>query len=232
MQTSALPRFTRIGLLGGVGARTSAAFHQRLIERCAFEGANHDAAFPSVLHLSEAMPGIDETGVVDEARLLNHFMTAMPVFKAAGVDLLVPVCNSLHPYRGWLSWASGARVLTPVDAVTAAFKESGATSALVLESRSMAASKTYLKALAAVGVTCLLVPAELQQRIDRLIAGLIGGGPVEGEPELLALIGNCCPRGGAVVLGCTELSLWRGSFAWPCVDSSEALVTALLKEAL
>lgn len=220
-----------IGLLGGVGARASAKVHQRLMERRSRDRqALWDEDFPSVLHYSAPIPGLLEVGVVDEKLVLEHLMTVMPLFKLAKVSVLAPVCNSLHPYRNWMQWATGAKVITPVDATMGMLRRHGVKEALVLQSRSLAEAGVYRDAFAQAGIRFVEVSDDLQTLVDGLIASLIAGCDFADEEKLLAAISQSRPQREPVVLGCTELGLWPRHYLWPSLDSSECLVEALLAE--
>ena len=227
MQSTSRSDF-KIGLLGGIGARASARFHASLVERCACDPAvAQDEDFPTIVHWSGALAGFGPKGVIDEARLRKSLSDVVQLFRHARVNVLAPVCNSLHPYRQWLEDALGVPVISPVTCAARKVQALGFSSALVLQSRGLAKQGSYARELQAVGVHSVEVPPALQDEVDRCIGELIGGPACRTAP-LADLIRKYRPAGAAVVLGCTELVPGPAAPLWPQIDSSETLVETLL----
>lgn len=220
----------RLGLLGGLGARASARFHQMLLqERAKTALCRHDADFPWLLHLSAALRGFDETGVRDPQSVQASLEELVPLFRQAKLDRLAVVCNSLSPFKDFLEDALGVPVRFPGSASLAEVKARGWKRVVVLQSHSLAAAFGLEKEFAAEGIQVIHPCGVAQAQLTSLIGHLMADVDFD-DRALAAQLNPLVARADGVLLGCTELTLWQPPAHWRAVDPLKRLSHQLLEE--
>lgn len=209
-----------IGVLAGNGALAGAYAHSRLVRRAAELGAERDLDFPWIAVGGRAL-GMDETGAgpADAKELAG----AAERLLEAGVDWVLPACNTIDPLLDDLRRGSD-RILSLPERGAAAAAEAGLGSVCILSSRRALQQRLHARALEQHGIEPLAPEPWQQEEVHRAIRLLIAGRERQTTPRLLSLV-SVLP-GDGVLLGCTELSMLHGllsAFAGrPVIDCLEA----------
>ncbi|MFD7307201.1 aspartate/glutamate racemase family protein [Promicromonospora sp. NPDC059942] len=209
------PAGTLVGVLGGVGPLATVLFMERVV-RLTDAARDQDHVDMAVLQHA-TVP--DRTAFV----LGRSADDPGPVLAAdarrlagLGADLLVLPCNTAHAFAGAVAAATPALLLTAVDAAVSAVCDtwtarfSGPRPEVVglLATEGTIASGVYLDAFSAHGVKTLVPDVAGQAAVTALIYDGIKAGRGGDLTALAGVVADLRSRGaGAVVLGCTELSV-------------------------
>lgn len=221
-----------LGILAGMGPRTSAPFLDAVLEECRRQyGAARDEDFPDIALYSLPAPFRPDEPL-DRAAMEAALRRGMTALTRAGAQLIAVACNTAHLYFEAIAAATSARVLHIVDETLTRLPHD-AKPAAVLATRATAASRLYHDALAGQGRR-VIEPPGLQDRVDALIARFKADGAAAAGGLWRELRGELEASGvGQVVLACTDLAFCaaadlRGGLR--VVDSSAALADALVAE--
>lgn len=238
------PGRTLVGVLGGVGPLATVLFMDRVVRLT--EAARDQDHVDMVVLQHASVPdrtafvlgrSADDPGPVlaDDARRLAR----------AGAGLLVLPCNTAQAFAGAVAAATPVPLLTAVDATVSAVcdepaaRPGGPPRAVgLLATEGTIASDVYAEAFGARGVQTLVPDTAGQAAVTALIYDGVKAGRGGDLTALAAAVAALRSRGaGAVVLGCTELSVaaqatpadrLRGV---PLVDSLDALARATVLRA-
>lgn len=218
----------RLGVLGGMGPAATALFLQELV---AHTGAERDQDHIDAVVLSHAsLPDRTHPDARD-GDLLGLLARDVALLERAGAGCIAMPCNTAHIYHDELSRASSVPLLDMVEeAVGQALRYCPDARAVgVLCTDGTRRDGMYARACLRHGVRAIYPSPECQ----RGVMGLVYGHVKRGEPGGVRLFEEAyrdVKLAGAdvVVLGCTELSVFRARHGVPrdCVDSIDALVRA------
>ncbi len=223
----------KIGVMGGMGPETSAAFYKRIINYFQTElGARHNYEFPEMVVHNVRAPDNVEAGV-DQA-LLEHMLGSVRLLAQAGMDYIAIPCNSAHVHIKAVQAASPIPVMDILEETAQVVHAGGMKKVLVLGTRSTLGYNLYPPYLARLGVTSI-VPNEAEQAtLTRVIMSVCDGsvGPAT-KRELLSVI-MAYPEAEGVILGCTELPLVlnEDEIPIPAFDTLEILCRAAFHRCL
>src|SRR3989338_6835870 len=86
-----------IGVLGGMGPEASATFYNMIINICHKKyNAQQDTDYPPMIIYSLPLEGFDETGIVDQEKVLRQLIKGIKVLESSGSDFIVIACNTVH----------------------------------------------------------------------------------------------------------------------------------------
>lgn len=209
------PAGTLVGVLGGVGPLATVLFMERVV-RLTDAGRDQDHVDMVVLQHA-TVP--DRTAFV----LGRSADDPGPVLAAdarrlagLGADFLVLPCNTAHAFAGAVAAATSAPLLTAVDAAVSAvcdawtdrFSGSRPEAVGLLATEGTIESGVYLDAFSAHGVKTLVPDVAGQASVTALIYDGVKAGRGGDLTALAGVVADLRSRGaGAVVLGCTELSV-------------------------
>ncbi len=221
----------RIGVLGGMGPAATALFYRELVEHT---DAGCDQEHMDAVVLSHAsLPDRTSPGGGDLASLLARDVALL---ERAGADFIAMPCNTAHAYYDRLSRVSSAPLLNMVEeAVGQALRRCPDARAVgVLCTDGTRRDGMYERACLRRGVEAVYPSPERQREVMELVYGYIKRGE-PGPGRLFDGAYRDVKLAGAdvVVLGCTELSVYRALRGVPrdCVDSLDALVRASIARA-
>jgi aspartate racemase len=225
---------TVIGILAGMGPRTSSPFLDDVLERCRRRyGAVHDDDFPDIVLYSLPAPFRPDRPL-DDAAMESALARGAAALARAGAQLIAVPCNVVHRYFETIRAATGGRVLHIVDETLKRLPVEPRGRAAVLATRALAAARLYHAAMEHRGWSLLDEPA-LQDQADALIGRYKADGPATATLDAWARLRDTLEAAGVteVVLACTDLAFCadaarRGRLQ--IYDSSAILADALVAE--
>ncbi len=225
-----LPRV--LGVLGGMGAAATALFYQEIT---AHTQAACDQQHIDTLILSHAsLP--DRTQAIAthrDAPLQEALIQDAKMLERLGADLIAMPCNTAHRYFDAVQSALTVPLLNMVEeSVTKALAcgEDGRGIG-VLCTDGTRASGVYDHACDRLGARAVYPSPDAQAALTRLIYDHVKRGTSGGEALFVTAYDELksagCPT---VILGCTELSVFRSRYGTPqdCIDSTDCLVRAVI----
>jgi aspartate racemase len=223
-----------IGILAGMGPRTTSPFLDEVLELCRRRyGAVWDEDFPDIVVYSLPAPFRPDRPP-DRAAMEAALRRGAAALARAGAQLVAVPCNVVHVYFETIRAAAGGDVLHIVEETLKRLPAGAPGSMAVLATRALAASRLYHAALEQQGWSLLEEP-ELQDRIDELIARFKADGVAATTLETWARLRMYLETAGVthVVLACTDLAFCataaqRGGLQ--IFNSSTILAEALVDE--
>jgi len=221
-----------LGVLGGMGPAATALFLARIV---ACTQAATDQEHVDVLTLNHSsLP--DRTQALQLGRTSRNALGRLLCRDALklelmGANLLAIPCNTAHSWLDQVRAAVDIEVLSMVDIAAQELAHVRGTSrAGILATRGTLATKTYHRALAAMGIEAVECSEATQRGIDAAIYQGVKRGAANDEAAhaLQAAVRELVERGcETVVLACTELSVlnWMGG-PWE-QDAQQHVVDAL-----
>lgn len=226
----------RVGVLGGMGPAATALFYRELV---AHTEARCDQDHIDAVVLGHAgLP--DRTGsLVGEAGekdrgLFAELARDVGVLERAGVDVIAMPCNTAHRYYEDLCGIAAVPIIDMIDATVekALAAVPGAATLGILCTDGTLRAGLYERACAQRGARAVYPAEQGQAAVMRLVYEHVKRGRGGGEGCFEEAYRDVKGRGAdAVVLGCTELAVYRADHAVPvdCIDSLNALVRATIR---
>jgi aspartate/glutamate racemase len=188
-----------LGILGGQGAHASACVHDRLVSAWALSrSCRGDEDYPSILHLSQPLPGVGLSGFWHDVEALAALRTRALMLKQWGATFIAVACNSLDELASELTVELGLPVASPWQCAKATW---GSTPLAVLCSSSRYAD-LKLRPMPLWRIPCL----DDQLAVSATITDVVRGDLPAAACRLIPLVERLTQAGHPVLLGCTELS--------------------------
>ncbi len=228
---------TRIGTLGGISAAYTSAYCDRMIE--GFHERLHVTYYPEIVIFSLDFQrftdledgkyrGGDRDGYVEE------IMSGIAALEGAGVEIILMAANSPHAVFDEIDARATVPMLSIVQVMADAAKESGLGGLLLLGIKFTMQARFYQEACARRRIDVTVPTDGDQDRINAIIFDELARGIIkeESKNELLGIIDGYEVDG--VMLGCTELPLLldQGHTSVTLLDTMEWHVQAALDLAL
>lgn len=195
-----------IGILAGMGPRSTSPFLERVLDECARQyGARLDADFPPILVLSQPTP-FTLDGPLDPDAMTRAIRAGLLRLVDAGADLVAIPCNVAHLWFEAIVHGLDVPVLHLVETAIGALPDDVRT-ATVLATRPVVDAGLYQAALEARDAE-VRDPGRYREAVDDLIGGVKASNPAERLDEAWdALVDDLVTDGvDAVVLGSTDLA--------------------------
>jgi aspartate racemase len=223
---------TLIGILAGMGPRSTAPFVDLVIDECQRQyGARDDEEFPPMMIYALPAPFYLDRPI-DHDALRAAICAGLRKLASTGVAFVAMPCNTAHIYYDDLAACVDVLLLNMVDEAQRAVPAGGRRVAL-LATRPTVEAGIYQAALARAGLE-LAPPADRQGQIDRLLAA-IKSSPDRREAEGMwrALLAELVADGiDMALLACTDLNVV--SAASPpgitVLDATQCLAAATVRE--
>lgn len=213
-----------IGILAGMGPRSTAPFIERVVTQCQLQyGAKDDIDFPRMMIFSLPTPFYAEHPT-DHQAMEAALADGLQELQSTGVDFIAIACNSAHVYFRSLVKTVQVPVLNMVELALDAMPESTRRIAVVT-ARLTAESGIYAEGILARGKEW--VDVDWQSRVDDLIESTRSP-----QRDLLFkqrwadLIKEAEKQGAeAILVACADLSaiLPHAESHLPLLDSTECL---------
>ena len=220
-----------IGVLAGMGPRSTAPFVDMLVDECQRQyGARYDIDFPPMLIYALPTPFYVDRPI-DHAALEAAIGAGLRKLEDAGVAFVAMPCNSAHIYFEPL--AAGLRVplLNMIDVALAALPAASNTVAL-LATRPTVEARIYQDAIERAGKR-LLVGEAWQTRVDALILAIKSSADRAAANMLWRnLVADVYAAGAdTLLLACTDLNAISATLDTPLalVDATRCLAEATIR---
>lgn len=199
----------KLGLIGGLGWRSTARYYQIINEQVARRKGG--------LHCAPLL--IENLDFADVARCASQtdwdcaadiLIASARRLEAAGAEGLVICANSMHVIYDRLADATGIPVIHIAETVGAKMQADGVKTAAIVGTRNVMTEKFYRQRLVAYGVSLLPADMELADRVDQIVYDELMLGKVTRESERFMkseLTDIAKQQAQAVVLACTELEM-------------------------
>jgi len=198
-----------IGLLGGMGWKTTATYYRMINEFAQKElGSEHTARI--LLHSVNFRDIRHSRNTGDWDTLSSLLTRAGNSLKGGGADFIVMASNSMHEFADHISLTSGLDLLHITDPTGSEIQKDGFHDVALLGTRATMEGNFYAERLLNNhGINVITPEPDERIEVDRVINQELDHGIVSGGSRtyLGDLIQNLRQRGAeAVVLGCSELS--------------------------
>lgn len=224
------PSTPTIGILAGMGPRSTAPFIDLVVTECQNQyGARDDIDFPKMLICSQPAPFYEDRPV-DHAALEAAILDGLHTLENAGASFLAMACNTAHIYYPRLAASVKVPLLNMIELTVAAAPTSGQRVALIA-ARPTAESNLYQEGLRKRGLD--VVDIDWQADIDHLI----GVTRTSTDPILLRKLWKgltaraAKDRVDTLVLACLDMGaiLAHLGTGFPILDASHCLAQASIK---
>lgn len=199
-----------IGVLGGMGPAASASLYQKMVKYAQYVyNAVQDSDYPPIIIYSLPLQGFDETGIVDEGLVKSQLIEGVKKLEAAGCDLIIIGCNTVHHFYENIQAAVKVPVLNIIEETKKKVLASGYKKVGLFASESTNRLELYQKRFASAGIEVISPSNEQQRVLNKVIENVMGGN--QGPSDIIALkdVARDYAKQGAeaIVIGCTEIPL-------------------------
>lgn len=221
-----------IGILGGMGPRSTSPFLERVLDACAARyGALCDADFPPMMIHSLPTP-FTLAGPLNHDEMGRSIRRGLERLVATGVAVVAIPCNVAHLYFDEITRGISVPVLHLIDLAAAAVPAT-VDMAMIVATRPTVDSGLYQTSLRSRGIP-FRDPTPWQDEIDGIIAGVKASWPQEKLAQAWhQMVGSVAEAGvDCVVLGSTDLSAVRaisGEERLRVVDGGAVLAAELVE---
>lgn len=151
---------------------------------------------------------------------------------AAGADVIAIPCNTAHYFYDRISTRVSVPIINIIDQTVSFCAKSGYHRVGVLATEGTVASGAYENAFRAAGIEYVPPTHEEQTVINNIIYGKIKKNITPDREDFYKVANSLTDKGcEAIILGCTELSLLKKSFALDgmFIDSLEVLAISAIR---
>ena len=215
----------RLGILGGMGPQATQIFYQRIIDRTQAERDQEHV--PTLIWSDTQIP--DRTAWIlggEEEKVFSRLREDAQLLQTAGCTVIAIPCNTSHYFLERLAQEVEIPILHMIRETAARVRQKGNPKVGILATDGTVQMGLYQTACAEVGLTCVAPPPEVQALVMHIIYDEIKRGE-PGSRDKFAQIDEAMRAMGCdcVILGCTELSVYRNYHHLPdyYVDAMEVL---------
>jgi aspartate racemase len=220
-----------IGILAGMGPRSTAPFVDMVVDECQRQdGARYDDEFPPMMIYSLPTPFYLDRPI-DHGALRAAIRAGLQKLESVGPAFIAMPCNTAHIYYADLAAAIRVPLLNMADEALRALPASAARLALLATGPTVEAG-IYQAAIERAGLA-LAATDSYQARVERLIAAIKSADRRAAERmwrELLASLS--AGRVDTVLLACTDLNAVGATApaGVTILDATRCLATATVRE--
>ncbi|KKR07436.1 MAG: Aspartate racemase [Parcubacteria group bacterium GW2011_GWC2_39_14] len=219
-----------IGILAGMGPKSTAPFLELLVEECQKQyGAKNDIDFPHMIIYSLPTPFFVDQAI-DDNRMEKIILAGLKKLERFDVDFIAMPCNSAHKYFPKLKANLSTPLLNIVDATATRITKNTKRVTLLATTKTNE-TKLYQNKLKRKGIEVILKD-EWQLVINNLITSVKAG---SNSTRLSGLIKKLFQKFAAehvdtLIIACTELTkLFKNVKGFTVIDSSHALAEETIK---
>jgi aspartate racemase len=220
-----------IGILAGMGPRSTAPFIDMVVSECQSQyGARDDIDFPKMMICSQPAPFYEDRPI-DHDALEAAIRSGLQHLERAGADLLAIACNTAHIYYERLAASVNIPLLNMVELGIAAISESARRVAL-MAARPTVESGIYQAGLRRRGLA--VVEPDWQSSVDDLLGetrNAAGNSAVRRQWD--GLLRQAESAGAdTIVVACLDLSgmIARIDGAERLVDTAQSLAREIVRQ--
>lgn len=221
-----------IGILGGMGPRSTSPFLELLLDECQIQyGAKYDIDFPHIIVYSLPTPFyIDRE--INKEELKNSIKSGIKRLETCGVDLIGIPCNSAHEYFDEIVNDIKIPVLNIIKETVKEIDEGAKVTLLATEMT--VKSGLYQKGISDKN-SIYEFKAEWQKEVNRIITNIKNKKEIDKTRnnwnELLKQIREAGIE--VVIVACTDLNVVIGNNnELKIIDSSKYLAKGLIRDYL
>lgn len=218
-----------IGILAGMGPKSTAPFIEKVVTACQLRyGAKDDMDFPPMMIYSCPTP-FYLNRPLDHAAMEAAIVAGTKKLAACGVEYIAIPCNTAHLYFDAIRQSVAIQVLNMVEAALKCLPPD-CNKITVLATQATLASGIYQRGAAGYGKEIVSRP-RWQEAVDNIIAAVKSG--ADPAPSL-NLWRDLCQKigeeGAAAVIACTDLNVVadRTPARLTVVDSSACLADEIV----
>lgn len=199
-----------VGIIGGFGPETTAAFQLKLVELCA---AQKQLTRPPILMWNTPIPVKIEDDLILKGESLDKFLpfliSAAKLLEHAGADFLVLPCNTLHAFIDEIRNTVSIPVLSILDEMAVSLKEKTVESIGLIGTDMSRKQELHAKKLQNVGITPILPSNNEQRSINRAIHNILNQRDIESTKKDLTVIAESFLQKNVrhILLACTDLQI-------------------------
>jgi aspartate racemase len=221
-----------IGILAGMGPRSTAPFIDLIVTQCQIQyGARLDEEFPHMMIYSLPTPFYVDRPI-DHEKMKLVIKTGLKRLESAEVSFIAIPCNSVHAYFCDLESSAGVKLLNIIEESMREIR--GGRRIALIATRHTVDSRAYQQYAERSGAE-IIHSGPIQERVDALITNVKAGEARERMySDWAALIGQTCDAGAdSAIIACTDLSRFAEiNSGITITDSSRALAKAIVSEYL
>lgn len=216
-----------IGILAGMGPRSTAPFIDLLVSECQRQyGARDDIDFPPIMVYSLPTPFYADRPI-DHAAMEAALHAGLADLGRAGADFMAIACNTAHIYYPALARQAPAPLLNMV-ALTAEALPTTTGKVALIAARPTVESGIYQAAIADRGCQC--IDLGWQDDVDTMIESLRGELDAASLSDRWNAFATQARNAGAdtIVVACADLSAVSVPLDMPVVDATHALASEII----
>lgn len=221
---------TRLGILGGMGPQATQMFYQWILDRT--EANSDQEHLPAVILSDTAMP--DRTAAIlsgETEPVFQQLLRDARTLEDCQCGCIAIPCNTSHYFADRLQEQLSIPILHMPRLTVRRLAGQGRRKAAILGTTGTLRTGIYHRECEALGLEAWVPPEEIQGLVMSLIYDEIKRGE-RGNRHTFARIDAAVRDAGCdcAVLGCTELSVFRGYHSLPefYVDAMEVLADACI----
>ena len=220
-----------LGLVGGLSPYATILYYRSIVEGYRGRAGVDPRLVVYSVPVQEMCGFMSRGDLAGAAGLLSEALRGL---RGAGAGAAVIAANTPHAALR-LADTAGLRVLHIVEPVAERLEGLGARRVGLLATGATIRYRVYHDVLEARGFEIIVPPRGVQERLDKVIVRATEGELGEDDVGFLLGVARSLVAAGAeaVVLGCTELGLYRdrfrGALGAPVVDSLEEHVAAAVE---
>lgn len=198
------------GIIGGLGPETTAKFYLEIVNSCL---KNNKKQRPPMLIWNVPVLLKEEkeliTNNISGKDWLPLLLKAAVTLEKAGADFLVIPCNTVHIFIEDIRKAVKIPILSIVDETIVVTKKQKISKIGILSTSTTISKKLFEDKLRNAGIKTEIPDKRSQQKLDRIIHGLIlGRASLQDEIETDKIITKMVRQGVKnILLACTDLQL-------------------------
>lgn len=222
----------RIGILAGMGPRSTAPFIDLVVSECQRQyGAQYDIDFPPMLIYSLPTPFYIDRPLEHDA-MEATICAGLQDLERAGVALIAMPCNTAHIYYTQLARCIQIPLLNMIDIALQQIPSSARRIALIATQPTIEA-KLYQPAIHKKSVTLVEQP-DWQPHINLLIRTIKTGQKLENAQALWQDLLKAYEAAeiDTVLIACTDVTPLTATYQGPLtlLDATQSLATALVAQ--
>ena len=224
-----MPRYKRIGILGGMSPISTIKFYDLLIKKHFERNKNH--AYPEIVIFSVNFDRIIKLQESNDVKAyVKELMVGIDSLQKAGADFVVIPSNTPHIVFDELQRKSNIPLLSIVKITANKAKNLGMKKLLLLGTKFTMQSNFYRDEFEKLRIEIVAPSLDEQSKINKIIYDELVNGIIkeESKKKILDTVKNYDVDG--IILGCTELSLILSSrdIKIPLLDTLQILAEATL----
>lgn len=200
----------KLGIIGGFGPETTAAFQMAIIKRCQDKGLE---SRPEIVMWNAPIPlRLEEDLILRDTRIndfIPFLISGARALEAAGADIIVMPCNTLHVFINMIRESVRVPVMSIVDETIAHLKQHNVNRIAIFATQATVESALYDGSLSIHGIQPILPTRHEQSAINQAIFDVLNGKAHKRSTRVLRSITSECAARGAtdVLLACTDLQI-------------------------